>query len=435
MIKMAQTPDARPLFGEQELRELARLAGDGEAGLAGRLAARELYIESALPDRVKHLWRFTDPERLLPSSVVSPAAEGGELPGPVAGAAATVDLAPGMAPVLTLGDDLPEGLLSLVSGPDGAESGTGAPVPAHAGKDAGTESLFTYLNRSAWNTGCRLAVKAGAVLPGPVHVRVHAGGASTVARLTVDVGAQAEVVLVEEHLGGGADARVSGHTGITAGAGAKVRHIQVQLWDEGTRGHLSVLGRGGRDADLLTVFASFGGGACKTELVTELAGEGAHSEMVGVGFASQDQHFDVHTRHRHLAGRTTSNIDFKAVAADKARTTYTGLIRIEEEARHCEAFQENRNLLLSSQSRADAIPELEIHNQEVSCSHGATVAPVDREQLFYLESRGLQPSEALGLVVRGFLENTLVRLPEDLRARVETFVGPRLARIRDEVEA
>jgi len=143
------------------------------------------------------------------------------------------------------------------------------------------------------------------------------------------------------------------------------------------------------------------------------------------------QHADVHTRHRHLAGRTSSRIDFKAVAADQARATYTGLIRIEDDAPHCEAYQENRNLLLSDRARADAIPELEIHNQEVSCSHGATIAPVEPEQLFYLESRGLAPGAALGLVVGGFLENTLAKLPEAARATVEEYVGPRLATIRE----
>ncbi len=119
------------------------------------------------------------------------------------------------------------------------------------------------------------------------------------------------------------------------------------------------------------------------------------------------------------------------MAAEQARSTYTGLIRIDDAARHCEAYQVNRNLLLSSRARADAIPELEIHNQEVSCSHGATIAPVEEDQLFYLESRGLDRGEALGLVVGGFLENTLARLPDEVRTMVESFVGPRLATIRE----
>lgn len=225
--------------------------------------------------------------------------------------------------------------------------------------------------------------------------------------------------------------RVAGRTEITTGPGALVRHAVVQIWEPGTCGHLAVAARGERGADLLTVFGTFGGDMCKTELESDLVGEGAHSEMIGVALANGGQHCDLHTRHRHAADRTTSNIDFKVVVADQARSTYTGLIRIEDQARHCEAYQVNRNLLLSSRARADAIPELEIHNQEVSCSHGATIAPIDRDQLFYLASRGLAPAEALGLVIRGFLENTLTRLPDDVRATVEAFIDPRLAAMRE----
>jgi len=196
-----------------------------------------------------------------------------------------------------------------------------------------------------------------------------------------------------------------------------------RMW---TRGHLTVQSRAGRDADVLSVFATFGGERVKMELTTDLQGEGARSRMIGVALGEKDQRFDHHTRHRHLAGRTWSDIDFKSVATDQARSSYTGLIRIEEGAHFSEAYQVNRNLLLSEKSRADAIPELEILNEDVSCSHGATVAPVDQDQLFYLETRGLNPDEALQLVVRGFLEKTLQGVPEVLRSELETLVEGRL---------
>jgi len=172
--------------------------------------------------------------------------------------------------------------------------------------------------------------------------------------------------------------------------------------------------------------------------MTDLQGEGARSRMVGVALGGNDQRFDHHTRHRHLAGRTWSDIDFKSVGSDRSRGSYTGLIRIEENARVSEAYQVNRNLLLSEKSHADAIPELEILNEEVSCSHGAlneevscshgaTVAPVDQDQLFYLQSRGMSPDDAIRLVVRGFLEKTLQSIPESLRPEVEKLVESRLA--------
>ena len=154
--------------------------------------------------------------------------------------------------------------------------------------------------------------------------------------------------------------------------------------------------------------------------------------MIGVALGSGKQRCDLHTGHNHKAGNTWSNIDFKAVMGGQARSSYTGLIRIDENARVTEAFQTNRNLLLTPKAHADAIPELEILNEEVSCSHGATVAPVDPEQLFYLQSRGMSPDEAVGLVVRGFLENTLRSLPAALRPAVEQVVESRLEALEED---
>jgi Fe-S cluster assembly protein SufD len=409
------TAPARPALNGDLLALLAAAAGDGKAGLVARRAALARYEAAPAPDRVQHLWRFTDPAKLLPVAITAAAA--GPAPvaaAPVPGATATIDLWPGRAPIVALAAGVGEGALQVL------------PVAATVlGAD-----VFAALNDAAWNTGVALVVADGVKLPGPIHVRVHATAAA-LPRLQLAVGRGAEAVLVEQHLGGGADARVASRTEIAAAKGAHVRHALLQVWEPGTSGHLTVRTIAAADADVLTVCGVFGGQDAKLELGTVLAGAGAHSEIVGVTLIAGTQHADVHTSHRHEADRTSSRIDFKAVAADRARSTYTGLIRIEEHARHCEAYQENRNLLLSDRARADAIPELEIHNQEVSCSHGATIAPVDDDQLFYLESRGLDPSAAVGLVVGGFLENTLARLPEDTRAMVETFVSPRLATIRE----
>lgn len=416
---------ARPALDENLLAALAAASGDDAGGLERRVAAMARYEAAAAPDRVQHLWRFTDPARVLPASLATAritdkaATMSGRASAPlVAGAVATIDLWPGMPPRIELAHD-PSGRAPLSVVPVGA-----ADLPA-------ATDLFGALNESAWNAGLGLAVADGARLPGPIHVRVHAAAGASLPRLRLKVGREAEAMLIEEHVGGGADARVVGRTEIAAGPGARVRHAVVQVWSEGTSGHLTVATRAEAGADVLTVCGVFGGENAKLELMTELAGAGAHSEIVGVTLVTGKQHGDVHTCHRHLAARTTSRIDFKAVAAGQARTSYTGLIRIEEQAKHCEAYQENRNLLLSKRARADAIPELEIHNQEVSCSHGATIAPVAEDQMFYLESRGLDPSEAVGLVVGGFLENTLAKLPPEARAMVEAFVAPRLATIRE----
>jgi Fe-S cluster assembly protein SufD len=401
-----------------DVRAVSALLSETPHLSARRDAAYARLGEAKMPSRVEHLWRFTNPENLLPETL-SPVA--GSVAAPATGGnAATVVLSPGSAPRIEITDAaVSAGLVvaPLADGPDGAE---------RLGEAAGDDAFFTTVNDAAWNTGLMIRAPRGASFDGPVHVIVHASGAVAAPRLLLVAEENAEVVLVEEHRGGGDDTRVVGVTEVLAGPAARVRHVVVQTWNGAVHGHLGVHARADRDADVKTAFCGLGARRAKLELVTTLAGAGSRSEMTGVTLASDRQHLDMHTRHVHEAGRTTSDIDFKSVAADRARNSYTGLIRIETDAREVEAFQENRNLLLSDACRADTIPELEILNQEVSCSHGATVSPIDEDQVFYLESRGIPRNRARRLIVRGFLEKTLVRLPDALRARVEETVDARL---------
>ncbi len=421
--------DPRPALAIADLTALCEQLAQIPTARKARQEARVRYDEAGLPDRVQHLWKFTNPENLLPADLSADALTGaGIVPEPlpeVAEAAATVDLWPGWPPVVQLAREPDEG--ALLVGPLDGSMAAGTLDDADA-----PSALFRHLNSAIWNAGVKIDVAAGATLPGPVVVRIHAQGAVVAPRILFRVGSGAEATLVEQHVDGGEDVTVIGRSDVVGGTAARVRHVLLQTWATGTRGHLTVQSRAGRDSDLLSVFASFGGDRIKMELTTDLQGEGARSRMVGVALGGDKQRFDHHTRHRHLAGRTWSDIDFKAVAADRARSSYTGLIRIAEGARFSEAYQVNRNLLLSTKSRADAIPELEILNEEVSCSHGATVAPVDPDQLFYLESRGMDPDQALRLVVRGFLEKTLQSIPAALRPGVEELVAGRLDRLREE---
>jgi Fe-S cluster assembly protein SufD len=421
--------DPRPVLAAADLTALCEQLAQVPAARQARQEALSRYFEAGFPDRVQHLWKFTNPEHLLPADLSSSALKGaGMVPEPlpeVADAAATVDLWPGWPPVVQLAGGLNEGALDV--GPLDGSMAAGTLDVAGA-----PSALFRHLNAAAWNTGAQIDVAAGAVLPGPVVIRIHARGAALLPRILFRVGSGAEATLVEQHIDGGEGVTVISRSDVVAGTGARVRHVLLQTWAAGTRGHLTVQARAGRDSDVLSVFATFGGERVKMELTTDLQGQGARSRMVGVALGGENQRFDHHTRHHHLAGLTWSDIDFKSVAADRARSSYTGLIRIDESAPFSEAYQVNRNLLLSSNSRADAIPELEILNEEVSCSHGATVAPVDQDQLFYLESRGLDPDQALRLVVRGFLEKTLQSIPAALRPGVEELVAKRLDRLREE---
>ena len=411
---------ATAIPGEDRAAEISRLLGEGGDLLGARLAAHRDLRTAALPDRVRHLWRFTNPAHLLPGDPAVPAPElfASVNEGP---AAARVVLRPGAAPHVTVSP------AAAAAGVEVAPIASSTDLDLQLGDEAdGSPVLFGALNRALWNCGVRVRIPRGVTLEAPLHVRVEAAAPAVLPRLLVEVGEDAEATLVEEHVGGREGTRVVARTELDAAAGARLRHVLVQRWSEGVHGHLTARARAGRDADLRTTFASLGGSRAKVELLSDLAGEGATSEMRGIAFGAADQRFDHHTRHRHLAGHTRSDIDFKAVADGRARSSYTGLIRIEEAARGAEAFQENRNLLLADTGRADSIPELEILNEDVSCSHGATVAPVDPEQIFYLQSRGLAPEAAVRLVVHGFLAGALDRMPERTRESVLKLVTARL---------
>jgi len=410
------------LPAENKVVDISRLLGETEDLLTERLTAYGRLRGQDWPDRVQHLWKFTDPRHHLPDDatprpLVATAATAGD------DFAARIVLRPGAAPAVNLSADALA--VGLVVAPIG--NAMDLTQPEDGPRPSG---LFHDLNDALWNCGVRIVLPPGAVIQAPLLITVQADAVATLPRVIVAAGEGAGLTVIEEHIGGGEAIRVVGRSVLHAAAGSRVNHVLVQSWEDGVHGHLTVRGYAARDADLQTVFVSVGGDRAKVELLTDLIGDGARSEMRGLVLGAGRQRFDHHTRHRHLSGHTWSNIDIKAVADEQARSSYTGLIRIEEEARMSEAYQENRNLLLSDTSRADSIPELEILNEEVSCSHGATVASVDPEQLFYLQTRGLTADEALRLIVRGFLGQTLDRLPDGVHERVAALIGSRLDGLR-----
>jgi len=416
-------PEARPLLDEAAVRELSQRLGENEALLERRLEALRVFADTALPDRVQHLWRYSDPSRLLPSAILgaagpAAAAEVPELPE----GGAVILLRAGAPPLVRLSDAAEKmGLRVAALELDGdAADRLGTTVPAAHG-------FFEALNGAAWSAGLSLEVPPKARLEGPIRIVVPAAAGSSIPRLLVRIGELAEATVVEEHAGGTEESYVTSVTEIEAGPGAHVRHMLLQSWGAGVAGHLTTRARLDRDADLATIVVSFGGSRVKMDLGAVLDGPGARSELVGFVLGHDRQHMDHHTVHSHRSGRTWSNIDFKVALTGYARSAYTGVIRIDEEAGATEAYQENRNLLLSETCRADTIPELEILTDDVQCTHGATVAPLDEEMVFYLESRGIPREQAERLIVRGFLEKTLSRVPEAVRPQVVEVVEERLS--------
>ncbi len=403
--------------------ELSRLAGEDGAKLALRRHARSLLDPLVLPSRSRHLWRYSDPARFLPGAdptALAPAAvsPAWHLEEPLSGAAI---VAGGAVRMIGWDEAARRAGVSVEDLHRAPAPELGTAVPAEHG-------FVEALNLAAWRGGVLVRVPPGVTLENPIRLRFVAGGAGTVSvpRVLVVIGAGSSVEIVEGHLEGGDGAQVLGVSEVFVGEGAHLRYGLVQRWDLGVTGHLTVRARLEGRAEAQFALASFGGARYKLDIGAALAGEHAEVETYGVGMGAGDQRFDHHTEHIHLARNTRSNLGFKVAMTGSSRSAYTGLIRIAKHATGCEAYQENRNLLLSEKARADSIPELEILNDDVRCSHGATMSSIDDEQLFYLQSRGLPRQQAIRLIVYGFLGKTLARLPATSRERIEAFIAARL---------
>jgi len=373
-----------------------------------REAAKAAYGALPLPDRAGHLWRYSDPSDFLP-------AEGAESSTRAAVQVGAIARSHGLIAVPLD--------FAAAEMPDVVREYLGRIVPAGSGK-------VEALNAAAWSAGYFVRVPKGVECDEPIRITTGIEGGFGASRNLILIEDGASATIVEDACGD--DAKGSRRIDVTeifAGAGSNVRLVSLQrIGREGTlhrtqRVHLA------RDARAAIVMASFGAGMYKADVGCLLEGEGSESKMIGLCFGDGKQRADHHTLQDHRGPHARSDIDFRAVLGGRARSAYTGLIRIAKEAPYCEAYQENRNLLLSENARAESIPELEILTDEVRCKHGATVGPIDPDQLFYLRSRGLTPAGATRMIVSGFLEQTLTHVPEELREPIREELGRRLAEV------
>lgn len=192
---------------------------------------------------------------------------------------------------------------------------------------------------------------------------------------------------------------------------ARLRYLNVQSLPADAWQIASQLADVGSQATLVSSTAALGGNYARLRTDCSLSGRGATGDIVALSFADENQTIDFRTFHSHIAPDTSSNLLFKGAIDDEARSIYTGLIRVGPEARGTNAFQTNRNLKLSDTAWAESVPNLEIENNDVACSHASTVGPVEEEQMFYLQSRGVPDDVAERLIVDGFFAETLDALP------------------------
>jgi Fe-S cluster assembly protein SufD len=216
---------------------------------------------------------------------------------------------------------------------------------------------------------------------------------------------------------------------LVVGAGARVRYTSIQEWGEGVV-HLGVQRATlDRDAELRSLAIGFGASLARSEAETVLAGAGGFSEMLGIYFADGEQHFDHRSEQDHVAPNCTSDLLYKGALRDRTRGVYSGWVHVRPGAQKTNAMQTCRNIILSEDAFARAIPNLEIEANDVRCGHAASVGPVEEEQLFYLMSRGIPRAEAEKLIVFGFFNEVLDRVTlDEVRAHAEDSIAAELAR-------
>jgi len=291
---------------------------------------------------------------------------------------------------------------------------------------------FEALNTALFNDGIFIYIPDDTKLERPVHLLRESGRATSICfpRLLIVAGKNSEVTVIDEYVGGSKSNENNSQTNavveIFCGYDSKCRYVPLQHQTTESNIYLTHRAIIEQNSTMLTIPLIFGGKVSKHNFGIHMAGQGAKSEIYGLLFGTDHQHFDNHTLHHHEVGNTNSDIDFKVVLRDKALSAYTGLIRIDKQARICEAYQVNRNLMLNRGTRAETIPELEILNEEVKCSHGATLGPIDPEMIYYLSCRGIERDQAVRMIVSGFVSTTLKEIPEDLRERITDFVDKQL---------
>jgi Fe-S cluster assembly protein SufD len=304
----------------------------------------------------------------------------------------------------------------------------------HLGSLVPVEDPFVARNEASWSDGVLVYVPRGVTVAEPIKVEVpveHDGGAVGWRTLVVlEEGAEAEVWEHWSSPSDEVDGLLNSVVELSVGQAATLRYVNTQDISEKAWIFATQRAQIERDARLDWAALGFGSGRGKVRMETKLAGPGSEARVTGGYAGGPGQHLDYDTTQEHAAPNTDSDLAFRGVLAAGSTAVWRGMIKVDPGAQQTDAFQESRNLLLSTDAHADAIPGLEILADDVRCTHAAAIAQVDKEQLFYLTSRGLDPAGAKALIIEGFLESLVERLAEGpVRDEISARLEQRLAEI------
>jgi len=368
-----------------------------------RAEALDSYRALPLPDTTEEHWRFTDLKDFDPDSY-----DRGQTP-------AVQDTAAGMLELDVAGiATITESGVQIERAPEGVTFEPLTEEHERLYSLVGWDEKFAAHNAAVWKHGLLVVVPKGVELDKPLYVRVtnSSEDGSLFWRLLVVAEEDARFTLVEEvtSTAAGLPSYTNTAQEFFLEQGSKFEFVSIQNLSQETWHFATHHARVGRDAELDWIAGGFGSKKGKVRIQNDLAGQGATSRVTGAYFSDEEQHLDYDTFQEHIAPSTESDFAFKGALRENASAVWRGMIRVEENAQKTNAYQENRNLMLSDQAHADSIPGLEILANDVRCTHGSTTGRVDREQLFYAMARGLTRHDAERLIVRGFFQDVLDRI-------------------------
>ena len=390
-----------------------------------RASAWDQYVQMRMPSTRDEPWRRTDIKKLdagslrIPEngalSTASPVP--GELLAPLVGdkQAGQIILAPGSTSV-DLDPDLREqGLIftDLVTAErehsEILQKILGQVVKADEGK-------FAAMAAALSESGVLVYVPEGVKVDLPLHSILWGPGSNLAyfSHILIWLEEGAELTYVHEAASENEVGGQTMHSGIIeihVSARANLRFVELQSWGEHVWNFTHKRARVERDGNLDWVFAAVGSHLTKDFSDLDLNGEGAFGRMSGFYFTDGTQHLDHDTQQNHMAPNTTSDLLFKGALKDNSRSVWQGMIYVAPGAQKTDGYQANRNLVLSDKARADSIPGLEIMADDVRCTHGATVGKIDADEMFYLRSRGINKEDAEQLIVGGFFDPIMQRIP------------------------
>jgi Fe-S cluster assembly protein SufD len=294
------------------------------------------------------------------------------------------------------------------------------------------ESIFSSMAASLAQLGILVYVPRGIHVEQPLHSILWGPGNDVAyfSHILVWLEEGASLTYVHESASPSENNGQALHVGIVevhVGQAANLRLVELQSWGDHVWNFTHERVLVDRDGEFDWVIGAVGSHVSKNFTDLDLVGQGAMGRISGFYFTDGEQHLDLDTQQNHLAPHTTSDLLFKGALKGRSRSVWQGMIYVAPGAQKTDGYQANRNLVLSSQSRADSIPGLEILADDVRCTHGATVGKIDADQIFYLRSRGIPYSDAERLVVEGFFDPIMQRIPfEQVRMRFQKTISEKM---------